>query len=181
MLGTFTYGDATGPKITAPATNLVVEAESGTGNLVAYQKWLSGHGGASAIDTHSDETELLWTYKEESTKPVSGGEYKSCATNTARRVMFAVRDQCGHVATTAATFTVVDTTPPVLGCNNNHIQRCDVRCRQNVAFDAWLNRDNGGLCISDVSPYTVCEPLQRVSVRSMLTCNRGLNVLLRRR
>ena len=153
VFGVVVYGDIDAPVITTSANHMVVEAESGNGNRISYQNWLSDHGGAVASDSYTATDTLVWTYREGVLKPVISDTYQSCATNTVRRVIFAVTDLCGRTATTAASFTVVDTTPPVLGCNNKRVQRCDARCKSNTASATWLN--DGDLCISDVSPYMV--------------------------
>jgi hypothetical protein len=94
--------DITPPTITTPAQNTNVVCD-GTGNVAARNAWLAAHAGAVATD---DCGTVTWTNNFTALA-------SSCGSTT---VIFTATDGCGNKSTTQATFTITDTTPPVITC-----------------------------------------------------------------
>jgi len=110
---TFTIVDTAPPIITATASNKTVECD-GEGNEAALQSWLDMHGGASAEDACSDVT---WTYQM-SSEP-------GCGLTQVITVIFTATDDCTNNSQTSATFTIEDTTDPVLDAPATADIACD--------------------------------------------------------
>ncbi|WP_296682684.1 gliding motility-associated C-terminal domain-containing protein [Flavobacterium sp.] len=98
---TITIQDTTVPDIATKATDIIVECD-GQGNQNAIANWLANNGGAIAFDNCS---EIIWT-----------NNFNSIANDcsTAVTVVFTATDTCGNSASTSATFSVQDNTPPVV-------------------------------------------------------------------
>lgn len=96
---TINVQDNTAPVITTQASNATAEC-NGQGNQDALTAWLASNGGAAANDACSTVT---WSNNFTSLS-------NDCA--AAVTVIFTATDACGNTATTSATFTVNDTTPP---------------------------------------------------------------------
>lgn len=100
---TITVQDTTAPTVTPPA-NQTVECD-GAGNLAAFAAWQAG---ATASDVCSGP--LPATYVQDSDVPGCGGTHVITAHWTAT-------DACGNVgASVSRTFTIADTTPPMISC-----------------------------------------------------------------
>ena len=99
----FTSVDTTPPEITVPAEDMTVECDPND-NPGQFQAWLDSYGGAEATDVCCDPNELTWSDEYEWVD-------ECCETGYAI-VTFTVTDDCLNWATTTATFTIVDTTPP---------------------------------------------------------------------
>jgi hypothetical protein len=98
---TVTVEDNVDPVITLAAANSTVECD-GSGNVAAFNAWLSNHGGSTATDACGP---LTWTHN-------STGLSDLCGETGAETVTFTVTDGSGNFATTSATFTIEDTTAP---------------------------------------------------------------------
>ncbi len=103
---TFTIEDTTAPDITTLASDLTVECD-GAGNVAELNAWLAANGGAVASDICSGS--VVWTNNFTTLSDLCG------ATGSAL-VVFTATDDCGNTSTTSATFTIEDTTAPVIIC-----------------------------------------------------------------
>ena len=108
-----------------------------------FSAWIAANGGATASDTCIAPEFLTWTaYNAGTMDPASlmKDTVLTDSVNLIQRVMFIVADECGNEDTTRATFTVIDTIPPI-------IQQC--------ALDTTLCTDPGE-CFAT---YTFFPPL----------------------
>ena len=141
---TFTVVDTTPPTITPGASNLTVECD-GSGNSAELNAWLAGHGVPRRPDICCDSGEMDWSHN------FSGLSDECCATGSAT-VTFTVTDDCGNWATTAATFTIVDTTPPTIsGCPDDIVVPADAGGCDAVV--TWTEPTAMDVCC-DVVPWT---------------------------
>ena len=124
---TFTIQDTTVPVISTPATNLSVECNSSdiTTDLLA---WLANHGGAIASDACSN---ITWTNN-------FSGLSDGCGVTGSATVTFTATDECNNQSMTTATFTIQDTTAPVITTSATNLTiECD-STDTNSALVAWL-------------------------------------------
>lgn len=134
---TFTSVDSDAPTFDPPAQNLLVECNGG-GNTESYLEWLSRNGGAVAVD----ECALRFTWSNNA--PALGPS--GCGTQT---VTFTVTDECFNTASTTATYTVIDTDPPVFFIlPDDLVVECDGFGNLDD-LDAWLD-DLAGADVFDV-------------------------------
>ena len=98
-----TVQDTTGPSIDIAASDLAVGCD-GDGNSAELTAWLASNGGASASDACSGVT-----WSNDFTSLVTAIDSNGMAT-----VAFTATDACGNSSTTTATFTIDDTTDPVI-------------------------------------------------------------------
>ena len=96
-----TIQDTTDPILLTQAADKIVECD-GQGNKEAIANWLATNGGATASDNCS---EIHWSNNFERLP-------KDCSSKIT--VKFTATDNCGNKTTTSATFSVQDTTPPVV-------------------------------------------------------------------
>ena len=108
---TVTVKDTEAPKIVTQASNKIVECD-GAGNTTALNAWLASQGGALATENCSGVT---WSHNFTALSDGSG------ATGSAT-VTFTATDSDGNSSNSVATFTIVDTTAPVLTSNVRDIQ-----------------------------------------------------------
>jgi gliding motility-associated-like protein len=94
--------DVAAPTFSTPATDVTVACD-GAGNAAALQQWLASNGGSVAVDNIS--TTVIW-------KNNYTAITKSCGAAGKVTVIFTATDDCGNSATTSATFTIEDKTPP---------------------------------------------------------------------
>lgn len=97
-----TFNDTQAPVITTGAADQTVECDGG-GNQDAVNNWLNSNGGAFASESCSTET---WSNDFSAFSSGAG----------AKTVAFTATDECGLSASTSATFTIEDTTPPSITC-----------------------------------------------------------------
>jgi len=102
---TFTIEDTTPPSITTPASDETVECD-GVGNTTELNAWFANHGGAVASDT-SCGTDITWSNDFMALSD-------DCGETGSALVTFTATDDCDLSSTTQATFTVEDTTIPVI-------------------------------------------------------------------
>jgi len=105
---TFTIEDTTPPSITTPASDEIVECD-GAGNVAELNAWLANHGGAVASDTCCG-TDVTWSND-------FTGLSDDCGETGSALVTFTTTDCCGLSSTTQATFTIEDTTNPMIVWN----------------------------------------------------------------
>ncbi len=111
---TFTIADTTAPTFSPAASNQTVQCD-GAGNASDLAAWLSGNGGATAIDACSGVT---WSNNFTS---LSDG----CGASGTAIVTFAATDGCGNTGYTTATFTIIDTTVPMINsCPGDVTKNC---------------------------------------------------------
>ena len=96
-----TIKDTTNPILLTQATDKIVECD-GQGNKEAIANWLATNGGATASDNCS---EIHWSNNFDSLP-------KDCSSMIT--VIFTATDDCENKTSTSATFSVQDTTPPVV-------------------------------------------------------------------
>jgi hypothetical protein len=131
-----TVVDTTAPDMVA-SEDATVECD-GAGNVSELEAWLASNGGASATDVCGAVT---WTNDF-----VSLGA--ACGATGAATVIFTATDDCGNATSTAATFTVQDTTAPEIMAGSDATVECDGL--GNVAdLNGWL-ASNGGASASDM-------------------------------
>lgn len=92
------FTDTQAPVITPGAADQTVECD-GAGNQAAVTSWLNSNGGAFASESCTSET---WSNDFSAFSSGAG----------AKTVAFTATDECGLSASTSATFTIEDTTPP---------------------------------------------------------------------
>ena len=135
---TITIQDTTVPDIATKATDIIVECD-GQGNQNAIANWLANNGGAIAFDNCS---EVIWT-----------NNFNSIANDcsTAVTVVFTATDACRNSASTSATFSVQDNTPPILpvapatitvGCASNIPTMISLTARDNCSGNITVEGTN---------------------------------------
>lgn len=110
---TITVVDATAPSIDTQASNSTEECD-GAGNAAALNVWLGSQGGAEASDSCGSVT---WS---NDFTALSNG----CGETGGADVVFTATDECGHPSRTVATFTIEDTTDPIITCPENATVEC---------------------------------------------------------
>jgi hypothetical protein len=142
---TFTIEDTTPPDITTQAANDDSECQGTDPNAnTDYIAWLANNAGAVASDDCSEP--VTWT-NNAATATWSGG-----CLNTIT-VIFTAEDDCGNSATTQATFTIEDTTPPDI---TTQAANDDSECQgtdpnANTDYIAWLANNAGAVASDDCS------------------------------
>jgi hypothetical protein len=97
--------DSVAPVITLPAQDTIVECDGG-GNTADLASWLGNNGNAEAYDLCGD---LTWN------TPVLLNTVDNCGGTLVYTYEFSATDECGNVSSsTVATFTIQDTTPPMI-------------------------------------------------------------------
>ena len=135
---TFVIQDITAPVITTMASDTTTECD-GAGNHDQLLAWLANHGGATATEECS---EVTWTHSDSTLTA-------ACELTGSVEVTFYATDDCGNVASTAATFTIVDTTNPDLMVEAaNDTVDCD-GAGNTAELQAWLD-SYGGASADDV-------------------------------
>ncbi len=135
---TFTIEDTTPPVIGTVAVDQTVECD-GAGNAADLAEWLESNGGADATDVCGG---VAWSND-------FTGLSDGCGATGSVLVTFTATDDCGNPTTTQATFTIEDTTPPVIGTVAiDQTVECD-GSGNNVELKSWL-LSNGGAFATDV-------------------------------
>ena len=142
--GTFTISDNTPPVIVA-GSNGTSECQGNNPNInTNYLAWLSANGGATATDLCGNA--ISWT---NTPGTWSGGCVNSIT------VTFTATDACGNFSTTSGTFTISDSTPPVIVAGSNGTSECQgSNPDANTNYLAWLAA-NGGATASDLCGNTI--------------------------
>ncbi|HOW30758.1 MAG TPA: gliding motility-associated C-terminal domain-containing protein, partial [Bacteroidales bacterium] len=126
--------DTTPPYISVQASDLTVECD-GQGNKSALNQWLNSNGGAIAEDLCGKVT---W-------RKDYHGLSDLCGATGSATVKFSAFDDCGNVATTSATFTIVDTTPPSIDCPESIVVNNDPgSCGTNISIPQPSYQENCG-------------------------------------
>ncbi|MCB2206311.1 hypothetical protein KQI65_16325 [bacterium] len=139
---TFTIEDTVPPTITTAAQDTTVECD-GSGNTTDLNNWLNNNGGAVASDICSGVT---WSNN-------FSGLSNLCGATGAATVTFYATDDCGNVDSTSATFTIQDTTPPLVTSASDTTVECDGN-GNTTDLNNWLNNHGGATASDDCSDFT---------------------------
>jgi hypothetical protein len=133
--------DTTPPMVTIPAQDFTVQCD-GSNNALDILNWLNNHGFAQATDACGT---LQWSNNY--------GELEvDCGLTGGVEVTFFVRDDCGNVSSTVATFSIVDTLPPVWEKLPLDLWvECDGTSDPYEQVDFWLQNVGGGNAEDDCS------------------------------
>jgi len=124
------------PVFSVQASNTVVECD-GAGNTSDLNNWLANHGNAVASDECGA---VVWSDNY-------NGLTVQCGSTSNATVTFTATDAHGNAASTIASFSIVDTTPPAITASANQTVECD-GSGNTAALNAWLAA-NGGATSSD--------------------------------
>ena len=140
---TVTVEDNTLPIIDIEASDLIVEC-NGSGNVSQLNAWLATQGGTGVA---SDVCTVSWSNDFNALSNTCG------ATGTVN-VTFTASDPSGNSASTSASFTIIDVTPPVIDAAASDLTvECDGA--GNIAQrDAWLTSNGGTGASTDVCSGT---------------------------
>jgi len=139
----FSVVDTIAPVLTVAASNLTLECD-GTSNAVALNNWLISHAGAVAVD--SCNPNLIWTndFRNLTATPCS----------TFATVTFTASDNCGNFVNTTATFSSIDTTPPIIDPQSgNATLECNA-LRNEAEIQQYLD-SRGGAAAHDVCSFVI--------------------------
>eukprot|EP00049_Salpingoeca_infusionum_P006983 m.113649 g.113649 ORF g.113649 m.113649 type:complete len:3045 (-) comp13522_c0_seq4:422-9556(-) len=135
--------DTAKPSVTTLPQNASVECD-GKGNLAELSAWLSSQAGAQAVDTCSSD--LTWTYVT-ATTTVCGNALRHDA-------VFTVTDACNLTTNATASFSIYDSSPPLLVLAGENPQVSPF----GVAWDDYGIAYAQDTChgdLLDVLPYTL--------------------------
>merc|ERR1712110_920333 len=135
---TFTVRDTTPPVFSTPAQNQTVGCDTAN-NLQQVQAWLSANANAVVSDS-------CYGSNVQITNNFSNLVANTCGSSAT--VTFRAADPCGQFATSVATFTVRDDTPPII---TNPASAATFECdpiRNNGDIQSYLN-NNGGARATD--------------------------------
>jgi len=136
--GTFTIEDTAGPSITRQAVSQTMDCSAGDATS-AFNNWLSTNGGALATDACTAPENLSWS---------NSGGAAPVGCNGVTEVTFTVLDDCSNSATTTATFTVFDRTPPTINPQASPLVLSCESSSTGTEFNDWLS-NNGGAAATD--------------------------------
>ncbi|MDX8337604.1 HYR domain-containing protein [Draconibacterium sp. IB214405] len=100
--------DTTLPVLTPAIDSIIQCSTTDPDQDPGFLSWLANHGGATASDLC--DPDLEWSADTALT------DWTWDPANNERTVTFYVMDDCGNIDSTTATFSIVDTVPPVLHC-----------------------------------------------------------------
>ena len=132
--------DQTIPQFTKNAQNTSVACSDTLSATQAFSDWLQARGGARAIDNCSDTTKLIWVaYTTGTTNTPTLTDVICPSPNSSYRsstVDFIVRDECGNLNKTTATFSIIDNTAPTFAyCpKDTTIQAAEGACAANFTL-----------------------------------------------
>src|SRR5690606_23643166 len=136
-IATFTIVDTTNPVFTTEPQNEVVECD-GSGNTTAYTAWLASYGNSVATDNCGTVT---YSYSVIDTAVLCGNTNRTT-------VEFTATDACENSVSKQATFTIEDTTAPVI---TTEAVALIIECGNdpNAQITTWLN-NHGGAIATDI-------------------------------
>jgi len=121
-----TVADTIAPTIQKHAEDLTVQCD-GEGNQTDLENWLNNYANAVITDNSG---KVKWTHNYT-------GLIKSMGNIGSVTVTFTCSDECDNSVTTKATFTILDTIPPIITKAENKIVECDGK--GNVQeYNDWL-------------------------------------------
>jgi len=138
---TVTVVDQTDPTIVVAASDATYECSSSDDFSTELSQWLANNGGATATDACADGP-LTWSYS-----PNPADLVAACGNTSSVTVTFTVTDPSNNSSDTQATFTIEDTTPPVIASEATDVTvECD-GAGNTSDLAAWL-ASNGGAGIA---------------------------------
>ncbi|MCH1583502.1 MAG: HYR domain-containing protein, partial [Flavobacteriales bacterium] len=139
---TVTVTDNEDPVIASAAQDETVECD-GAGNTTALNAWLAANGNAGSVTDNCGFD--AWSNDYDASNFVT-----NCGQSGHVEVVFTATDIHGNTATTTATFTIEDTTPPyVVPVGLSTTVECDGA--GNIAeYEAWHALWEDGVAISDI-------------------------------
>jgi len=140
----FIIVDNTTPTIIQAALDTVVACD-GFGNASDIDNWVDNYAGALANDNCGGA--ISWSSDYDGTGAPAVGV---CDMDTTNRLVvnFTATDNCGNSTTTAATFSIIDTLPPVLSPSVADIVVVCDGAGNSIELQNWLD-NNGGAVASD--------------------------------
>ena len=124
---TYSVQDTTFPVITTPASPGTAPCNSNGSDLTALNTWLTTRGGAQATDNCGTVT---WTNNF-----IQGSLTRGCLNSVP--VIFTAADGCGNAVSTTSTFTINDTSAPLI---TTPAQNQNVECSSSTnQFNSWLD------------------------------------------
>jgi hypothetical protein len=131
----FVIEDTTPPVIDPEAVNQTVECD-GTGNDAMIDDWLNSVAASGASDICSGFN-LSWEWDLIM-------DEDSCGITGIQVYRFTVSDECGNMSSTEGTFTIEDTTPPLITGGMDVSGECDQSGAGNDdELISWLNNNAG--------------------------------------
>ena len=120
-----TVSDEIAPVIDEAAQDETIECAGNAANNAALAQWLGNVGGAAASDNCAGA--VSW-----STIPANPALSNDCGRTGSVEVTFVATDLCGNFSSTVATFTVEDTTAPVI---NDESEDLTIECGDYNVYD----------------------------------------------
>jgi len=121
-----TVADTVAPTIQKHAEDLTVQCD-GQGNQTDLENWLNNYANAVITDNSG---KVKWAHNY-------NGLTKGIGNIGSTTVTFTCSDECDNSVTTEATFTIIDTIPPIITKAENKIVECDGK--GNVQeYNDWL-------------------------------------------
>eukprot|EP00040_Diaphanoeca_grandis_P022759 m.122939 g.122939 ORF g.122939 m.122939 type:complete len:4233 (+) comp28949_c0_seq1:341-13039(+) len=145
-VATLTIQDTVAPEIVSTATSVTVEADA-DGNVNSLKSWLANYGGATATD---NSHHVVWTHTSATKEDFVQIDPESRCKDETLAVTFTASDPTGNAVDVTTTFTIVDTTLPVLVTAASNVLIESAGAEENdIVHDNWL-ANHGGAEISDV-------------------------------
>ena len=148
-----TVSDEIAPVIDEAAQDETIECAGNPANNAALAQWLGNVGGAAASDNCAGA--VSW-----STVPANPALSNDCGRTGSVEVTFVATDLCGNSSSTVATFTVEDTTAPVI---DDEAEDLTIECGDYLSgeivtdqeqFQDWLTSRAGATRLSDACGNT---------------------------
>ena len=148
-----TVSDEIAPVIDEAAQDETIECAGNPANNAALAQWLGNVGGAAASDNCAGA--VSW-----STVPANPALSNDCGRTGSVEVTFVATDLCGNSSSTVATFTVEDTTSPVI---DDEAEDLTIECGDYLSgeivtdqeqFQDWLTSRAGATRLSDACGNT---------------------------
>ena len=148
-----TVSDEIAPVIDEAAQDETIECAGNPANNAALAQWLGNVGGAAASDNCAGA--VSW-----STVPANPALSNDCGRTGSVEVTFVATDLCGNSSSTVATFTVEDTTAPVI---DDESEDLTIECGDYLSgeivtdqeqFQDWLTSRAGATRLSDACGNT---------------------------
>ena len=127
---TITHEDSTPPEFIVTPQDITVECINANGAQPEINAWVAARGNGMAMDD-CDPT-LLWSSNLDS-------QVETCGHTYVRTYTFTITDNCGNTATSVATATVVDETPPILNLRADLTVNCAAsnEATRDIFIDAF--------------------------------------------
>lgn len=124
----YTIQDTTSPEFTTAAQDASANCNQNGSDFTAFNTWLNNHGNSVASDNCGGVT-YTNNYQDDTLT-------RGCSNSAP--VTFTAHDICGNVASSTATFTIRDNTPPSITTPaSNRAAECS--STDQTPFNTWLN------------------------------------------